>query len=139
MVGLLRFHGRADYFRREVVKLQLLEGSAISPQLQRCYQDQAIRERMLEFLGAAVYVAASDGASGGPEVAHPSHLSTYLNACLEVDRSMWDRESLLVHLDLENHNFDHPTSPLLDPERAFRLQQPVLDATLQVLGNYGIV
>ena len=53
-------------------------------------------------------------------------------------RSLWDR-SLIARVDLEYHNFDNPAAPWLEPERAFRLQRPVLDATLQVLRESGIL
>jgi hypothetical protein len=93
---------------------------------------------MLEFLAGAVYVASSDGSSEFAKLAPPGDLPQYLDLGLEVDRSLWDRDSLIVHLDLEYHNFDNPAAPWLDPERAFRLQQPVLEATQRVLSKAGI-
>lgn len=61
-----------------------------------------------------------------------------LDAGVEVDRSLWDYQSLIADIDLEYHNFDNPATPWLDPERAFDLQQPVLDATLRILSARGI-
>jgi hypothetical protein len=94
---------------------------------------------MLEFLEGAVYVAGNNGTSDFAEFAPPSHLPVYLESGLEVQRSIWDRDSLIAHLDLEYHDFDNPAAPWIDPEQAFQLQQPVLDAALQVLGKAGIV
>jgi len=108
-------------------------------ELQRYYQCQTVRERMLEFLGEAVFIAANDGCSEVWESTSPNHLLSYLQSGLEVDRSLWDRNSLIAHLDLEYHNFDNPAAPWLDPERAFQLQQPVLDASRHILGNAGIM
>jgi len=117
----------------------MTERSGANQELQNYYQSQTVRDRILEFLGSAVYVAGNDGTSELADLAPPSHLSEYLESGLEVDRSMWDRDSLIVHLDLEYHNFDKPAAAWLDPERGFRLQQSVLDAALQVLGKSGIV
>ena len=113
--------------------------------LRHYYQSPSVRERMLEFLGGAdlervtaVYIGGNDGSSDFGEVTPPGHLPQFMQPGLEIDRSMWDRDSLIAHIDLEYHNFDYPAVPWQDPERAFRLQQPVLDATLQVLGKAGI-
>jgi len=100
---------------------------------------------MAEFLGqndsanaTARYIAATDGYADYHLTSHPAELPEFLEGALEVDRSLWDRDSLIADLDLEYHNFDSPGAAWLDPERAFRLQQPVLDATLRILGAAGI-
>ena len=122
------------------------EASDFAGLLRQYYQNQTVRKRMLEFLGGAdlenvtaAYIAGNDGSSDFGELAPPVYLPQYLGAGLEIDRSLWDQDSLIVHVDLEYHNFDYPAAPWQDPERAFRLQQPVLDATLQTLGSAGIV
>jgi hypothetical protein len=115
------------------------EPSGLAGLLRRYYQSPAVLERMLEFRGGAVYIASNDGFPDFGEFSAPAGLPKYLEASLEVDRSLWDRDSLIVHLDLEYHNFDRPAAPWLDPKRAFRLQQPVLDATLRILGRTGII
>src|SRR5579871_1750329 len=113
--------------------------------IRRYYQHRTVRERMCEFLGAtnlrsapAAYITGTDGYSDYGSSHSPEHLGEYLNAGLEVDRSLWDRDSLLVDIDLEHHNFDQPDAAWQDPRRAFRIEQPVLDATLQVLGSVGV-
>src|SRR5579863_6470587 len=113
--------------------------------LRQCYRNRNVLERMTEFLGGAdlrsataVYVAGNNGFVEFGEISPPGRLPEYLDAGLEVDRSLWDRDSLIVHIDLEYNNFDQPAAAWLDPERAFRLQQPVLDATLRILAEAGI-
>jgi hypothetical protein len=49
-----------------------------------------------------------------------------------------NQDSLIADIDLEYHNFDNPAAPWLDPQRAFDLQQPVLDATLRILHQSGV-
>lgn len=130
--------------------------SASEPPLMRCsskpadlaallseyYQSPPVRRCMIEFLRGtdlettAVYISGHDGCSEFAEIASPLKLPDCLEAGLEIDRSLWDRDSLLAHIDLEAHNFDNPASAWLDPERALRLQQPVLDATLRILGAH---
>ena len=112
----------------------------------RYYRSPVIRERMFEFLGGAglptataVYVAGNDGFSDFSEPVRPECLPAYLRAGFEVDRSLWDRDSLIADVDLEYHNFDSPAAAWLDPQRAFQAQQPVLEATWQILGRTGII
>ena len=57
---------------------------------------------------------------------------------LDISRSLWDRESLIFHLDIEYVNFDFPIEPYEDPERIFDLQRPVELAVEAVLLDYGI-
>ncbi|MFY9824029.1 MAG: hypothetical protein WAM82_21805 [Thermoanaerobaculia bacterium] len=56
----------------------------------------------------------------------------------EIFRSLWDRNSLVVDLDVEYVNFDFPAEPYLDPERIFTLQQPVEAGIEEFLGKFGI-
>ncbi len=114
-------------------------------ELRRYYESRTVRERMEEFLAgpmpggpSAMYITATDGRSSYTHPVAPSRLPQYLDAGVEVDRSLWDRDSLIADIDLEYQNFDDPSEPWLHPERVFRLQQPVLEATLQVLGEAGI-
>jgi hypothetical protein len=119
--------------------------SELARLLRRYGQSGKVRDRMIEFLGGAdleevtaAYIAGHDGSSDFGEVASPAYLPQYLEAGLEIDRSLWDRDFAIAHIDLEYHNFDNPAVPWLNPERALRLQQPVLDEILQVLGGAGI-
>ena len=53
---------------------------------------------------------------------------SWLNHGAEVNRSLWDRKSLIAHLDIEYVNFDHPAYPYLAAEQIFELQRPVVSA-----------
>ncbi len=117
----------------------------LSGLLRRYYKDSGVRKRMCEFLGgadlehaAAVYIAATDGYADYHVLSNPCDLPEYLDGALEVDRSLWDRDALIADIDVEYNNFDFPAAPWQDPERAFQLQQPVLEATLQALGKASI-
>ena len=109
------------------------------------YRHADVRKRMCEFLGAAdldrataLYITATDGYADYRLRSLPCELYEYLDGALEIDRSLWDKKSLIADIDLEYHNFDFPAAPWLDPERAFRFEQPVLNATLRILGKTGI-
>jgi hypothetical protein len=124
----------------------IAEFSEIAGLLRAYYRNQTVHERMREFLGAvdpqkptAVYIVGNDGFSDFGEPSSPARLSEYLGDGLEIDRSLWDQDSLIADIDLEYHNFDYPAAPWLDPERAFKLQEPVLDVTLRILRQYGVV
>lgn len=123
-----------------------LQGSADLATLhRRYYNDPCIRERMSEFLGGtdlehatAMYITGSDGYSDYFLRSLPRELPEYLAGALEVDRSLWDRKSLIADIDLEYHNFDYPAAAWIDCERTFAFQQPVLEATRKVLAEVGI-
>jgi hypothetical protein len=114
-------------------------------EVRRYYGCSAVSERMWEFLGGrgpeatAVFITPCDDPFGrGPVARSPLTLNAFLRDGTEVGRSLWDRESLVAHLDVEYVNFDFPAEPYLDPERTFRLQRPVFAAVREVLGSYGI-
>ena len=114
--------------------------------LREYYRDPAIRKRIREFLGgseyrgpSAVYLVGNDGFHEFGDPASLSSLPEYLDSGLEIERSLWDRDSLVADIDIEYENFDAPASAWQDPARAFALQQPVLDAALRILRRFGIV
>jgi hypothetical protein len=113
--------------------------------LRRYYRNGAIRRRMYEFLGGsnpqnatAAYIVGDDGRADFSAAALPARLPDFLEAGLEVERSLWDRKLLIADIDLEYDNFDCPAAPWLDPQRTFGLQEPVVEAALQVLGQAGL-
>jgi hypothetical protein len=65
-------------------------------------------------------------------------LSASLQHNLEISRSLWDRESLLVDLNVEYVNFDSIAQPYLEFERTFRLLEPVKLEIQKTLLRYGI-
>jgi hypothetical protein len=112
------------------------ESSEFSGLLREYYHNWIVRERMSEFLGGvdpqkstAVYIVGNDGFSDFGQPLSPACLPECLGAGLEIDRSLWDQDSLIADIDLAYHNFDYPAAPWLDPPRIFELQQPVLNAT----------
>ena len=114
--------------------------------LQHYYEREEVRRRMVEFLGGpcleeatCAYVTA-EGDSSPPDFRPrmPGELWTCLEQGLEVSRSLWDRRSLLLHVDMEYVNFDYPAEPYLDPERSLELQQPVIRGLQEHLLAYGI-
>lgn len=106
----------------------------------------SVRSRVREFFGyeasgdpRAVYLAVgTESGSRHREALPVEELMSWLDRGVELNRSLWDRESLLCHLDLEYVNFDNPSYPFLNPERVFALEAPVIAATNAYLGSFGI-
>jgi hypothetical protein len=99
----------------------------------------------LEFLGgdtpaeATCKFITADGI-GQPVRAprSPTELFKRLDEGLDICRSLWDRKSLIAHLDVEYVNFDFAAEAYLDPPRTFRMQEPTARAILRVLNFHGI-
>lgn len=110
------------------------------------YQDPEVYKRFLEFLGGdddsnttAVYLTHTDGCRVQSELMQGiASLPALMEKGLDIDRSLMDESSLLVHLDIEYVNFDSPAECYLNPERSFALQEPVIAVIEEVLLKYGI-
>jgi hypothetical protein len=113
------------------------------------YRRPAVRARIREYCGvsaeSATCVSLAAMAPGEPrpmwETAahHPAAaLDALLDAGSDVARSLLDRESLLVHLDLDHQNIDRPEEPFLHPADVFFKLEPVYRATRTVLRRFGI-
>lgn len=110
------------------------------------YSDPAIRQRLVEFLGGdtleaatALYLGHLDGCHFQRSELHPpGELQWFLDRDLDIARSLADRESLLLHLDVEYVNFDSPAEAYVDPWRTFELQEPVVRVIEEVLLQWGI-
>jgi len=110
------------------------------------YQHPAVRARITEFLGGfsldqatAYYITRCiEPIYDDYVVKPPAELNEYLDRGYDLHRSLWDRESLVVHLDIEYNNTDFPAEPYLDPARTFLIQQPVEWAIEKLLLEYGI-
>ncbi|HEY1081846.1 MAG TPA: hypothetical protein VGE29_06275, partial [Prosthecobacter sp.] len=80
------------------------------------YRDDAIRQRLIEFLGGetldqvtAAYLTHSDGCQfRRSQLRPPSELDWFLERDLDIARSLADSKSLIFHLDIEYVNFDSP-------------------------------
>ncbi len=110
------------------------------------YRNDAIRQRLIEFLGgetldqvSGVYVTHSDRSQfRRDQLRPPKELDWFLERDLDIARSLADTKSLLFHLDIEYVNFDSPAEAHMDPERAFDIQEPVVRVIECLLLHWGI-
>lgn len=110
------------------------------------YADPMIRTRLEDFLGGslpghatAVYFAPGTERESFYRQRHSlEKLPNWLDLGAELNRSLWDRQSLLAHLDIEYVNFDFPAYPYLAAKRIFACQEPVVGAVRSILAEYGI-
>ena len=111
---------------------------------QSYYADPAIRRRIADYFGGelsahgtAVYVAPGTEWESLHRQRRPlEECQSWLNQGAELNRSLWDRESLITHLDIEYVNFDHPGHPYLAAEQIFELQRPVVSAVESVMKEF---
>lgn len=120
---------------------------SFSEESRRAYGCNAyVRARIFEFFGEAVHdlspavflAIGMEDRSRHREALPVEELSSWVNRGAEINRSLWDRESLICHLDIEYVNFDDSAYPFLNEERIFALQQPVVAAAEAVLASRGI-
>src|SRR5262249_20387971 len=119
---------------------------SLDEELRRFYADPAVRLRIGEYLGDRR--DRSEEMTAGffchPARALPSPpwpaggLGAPPEARLEAARSLWDRASLIAHLDLEHVHFDRPWQPLAEPERSELLQRPLVEALGEALAEHGL-
>ena len=109
------------------------------------YRQPAVRARILEFLGGkspetttCEYITADNASSAERRPVDPAELFERLDNGQDICRSLWDRRTLIAHLDIEYVNFDFAAEAYLNPDRAFALQEPVADAIRTVLSQHGI-
>jgi hypothetical protein len=110
------------------------------------YANEHVRQRVVEFLGGppveeatAVYITGEDAS---PTLwYHPlpvTDLWTCLERGLDIGRSLWDRQALIAHLDIDYVNLTFPGEPLLRPSRTFDVQRHVASAIEEILLKFGI-
>jgi hypothetical protein len=124
----------------------------------RCAMDSAnissqdsgeLRRRVIEYMGGegddadsatCGYITRCDrGEPYSPEHLHPpAAVDRFIDRRHDLARSLCDRRSMLVHLDVEYVDFDDPLAGFRDPRRAFAFQEPVVEAILGVLRRFGI-
>ena len=109
------------------------------------YRTPAVRSRILEFLGGDTpeettceFITADGIGTPARTPRRPEELFDRLEEGLDICRSLWDRESLIAHLDVEYVNFDFAAEPYLEPARTFLMQEPVARAIRRVLDYHGI-
>lgn len=110
------------------------------------YSSPQVRKRMIEYLGGdsrknltCRYLTAGDIDNPRHRQPRPNaELPKFWEHELDISRSLWDRESLILHLDIEYVNFDFPALPYLEPARVFELQLPVERAVESLLQIHSI-
>ena len=110
------------------------------------YSDHYVRTRMREFLGgkypgsaSCMFLTQCDAVSDtGWDLKLPGDLEYFLSHGLDVSRSLWDKQYLIAHLDIEYVNFDFAAEPYLDPIRSFLMQTPSEMAIERILLGHGI-
>ena len=105
-----------------------------------------VRQRIVEYLGGrrlrdatCTFLGRLD--AGNPSLFErqpPDALDRMLDEGDELARSLEDRLSMLIHLDIEYVNFDDPAAAYLDAPRIFRLQEPLVEAIEARLLAFGI-
>lgn len=110
------------------------------------YQDPVVRDRIADYLGrdrdgrpTANYLTRCDGIE--PAKFKEIAIENWENALRkpwDLARSLGDRDSLIAHIDIEYVDFDFPAEAFVDPERACRLQEPVVKAIEEILASFGI-
>ncbi len=120
--------------------------------LKTYYRDRDVRARLAEYCGdapgsgpTAAYVASIDPAARGPvarwetaQLGAPDVLDDMLERGGDVARSLWDREALLFHLDLDYQNTDAPGEPFAYPAEAFFRLEPVFRAVRREMLRFGL-
>ena len=123
----------------------IVADAANSPNFREVLETSAVRQRIVEYLGGTcvddatcLFLGRLDSLNPSRFERHsPGRLHSLLDESCELARSLEDRVSMLIHLDIEYVNFDDPAAAYLDPERIFRLQEPlveVIEARLLALG-----
>lgn len=110
------------------------------------YRDDAIRQRLIEFLGgetldqvSAAYLTHSDRHQfQRSQLRPPTELDWFLERDLDIARSLADSRSLIFHLDIEYVNFDSHSAAHVDALRAFDIQEPVVKVIESLLLGWGI-
>ncbi|MDP3850711.1 MAG: hypothetical protein Q8Q59_09425 [Luteolibacter sp.] len=121
-------------------------GGLASPVLREVCRDPIVRQRIVEYLGGRRLRDATCAFLGRLDAGNPSlfdrhppeALERMLDDCGELARSLEDRVSLLIHLDIEYVNFDDPAAAYLDAPRIFRLQEPLVEVIEARLLAFGI-
>ena len=68
----------------------------------------------------------------------PHALGELLAAGCDISRSHWDVANLVVHLDLDYQNTDHPELPYTHPADVFFKLEPVFASTKAALARFGM-
>lgn len=116
------------------------------PVSHRIWRDPTVRTRIVEYLGGhrvedatCLFLGRLDSENPSIFDRHPpADLDKLLDGGCEIARSLEDRESMLIHLDIEYVNFDDPVAAYTDAQGAFLMQEPLVEVIETWLLNYGI-
>lgn len=107
------------------------------------YQDPKLLRQMVRFLGGdtlaeatAAYITASDPHYLQFDARDVEELPRCLRRSLDIGRSLWDRTSLVVDLDIDYVNFSFPAEAHVHPGRTFQVLQPVVDTARRILSDW---
>ena len=129
------------------MKKRVFSGQMSQGMLKNYYTDPNVRARIVEFLGGSSvagatchYITTGDAADFQNRRPLPaSDLISLFDSGVDICRSLWDRVSLIVDLDIEYVNFDYPAEAFTEPERTFDMQSPVERLVEELLLKFGIV
>jgi hypothetical protein len=121
-------------------------GGLVSPTHRKVLQDPTVRQRIVEYLGGRRLRDATCAFLGRTDAENPAMferqppeaLDRMLEEGGDLARSLEDRLSMLIHLDIEYVNFDDPSEAYLNAPRIFRLQEPLVETIEARLLDFGI-
>ncbi len=123
-----------------------LSARRVAAAWRRFYDQPAVHRRHLDYLGGRSLESSPTAFLTTPSP-NPDQigyfrpvadLAAMLHRDFEVARSLWDRDFLLVHLDIEHVHFDAPWQPLVYPKRSLFVQRDVVAAVEALLAGFGI-
>jgi hypothetical protein len=117
--------------------------------IRQYYRNKNVRARIIEFLGGdrgdrperftALYFTPRglDGNDGFVPTSIEK-LEASLGEAVELMRSLWDRRSVIAHLDVDYCNFKYPGESYLHPHRTYKMQRPVAQSIAARLKAFDI-
>jgi hypothetical protein len=131
---------------RFMIRIGHSSGELVSPTLRKVWRDPTVRQRIVEYLGGHHLRDATCAFLGRLDAEDPAMfqrqppeaLDRMLEEGGELARSLEDRQSMLIHLDVEYVNFDDPAEAYVNAPRIFRLQEPLVEAIEAQLLEFGI-
>ena len=109
---------------------------------QQLYKHKDVQKRVFEYCGGTGYHDMTCGYISRADTDRifrsPQELDLYFEHGWDLGRSLWDRKTLLFHLDIEYVNFDYLAEPYFDLNRSFSLQEPVIQVVRDLLARWQI-
>lgn len=125
------------------------EAAAPSTGVEHYYACPDVRRRVREYSGlvpgeapGAAFLTSFDAGLGlhatwdAARLHAPGDLERILDGGADVGRSLWDRTSLMVHVDLDYLNVDHPGEAFLRPVEVFFKLEPLYQALRALLWEF---